>query len=72
MFAITTISSLIENQISRQQSRSNRMLQQKLLLLTCGTFDNVIRWIPPLIVSEAEIDEAVDIFSDALRSVEAS
>jgi 4-aminobutyrate aminotransferase len=42
---------------------------RKLLLLTCGTYDNVIRWIPPLIVSEKQIDEAVDIFTDALKSV---
>ena len=42
---------------------------RKLLLLTCGTFDNVIRWIPPLIVTEKEIDRAVEIFADAMRSV---
>ncbi len=42
---------------------------QKLMLLTCGTYDNVIRWIPPLVVSEKQIDEAVDIFSDALKAV---
>jgi 4-aminobutyrate aminotransferase len=42
---------------------------RKLLLLTCGTYDNVIRWIPPLIVTENEIDEAVDIFVDAMKSV---
>ena len=39
------------------------------MLLTCGTYDNVIRWIPPLIVTEKQIDEAVDIFIDALKSV---
>jgi 4-aminobutyrate aminotransferase len=42
---------------------------RKLLLLTCGTYDNVIRLIPPLIVTENEIDEAVDIFVDAMKSV---
>jgi 4-aminobutyrate aminotransferase len=42
---------------------------RKLLLLTCGTYDNVIRWIPPLVVTEKQIDEAVDIFVDSLRSV---
>ncbi len=40
-----------------------------LLLLTCGTFDNVIRWIPPLIVTEAQIDEALTIFASALDKV---
>ena len=33
-------------------------LARDLLLLTCGTYDNVIRWIPPLIVTEAQIEEA--------------
>jgi 4-aminobutyrate aminotransferase len=42
---------------------------RKLMLLTCGTFDNVIRWIPPLVVTEKQVDEAVDIFIDALKSV---
>ncbi|MBO9363095.1 MAG: hypothetical protein J7452_12935 [Thermoflexus sp.] len=26
-----------------------------LLLLTCGTYDNVIRWIPPLVVTSEQI-----------------
>jgi 4-aminobutyrate aminotransferase len=42
---------------------------RKLLLLTCGTYDNVIRWIPPLNITEDEIDMAVRIFTDAMRSV---
>jgi 4-aminobutyrate aminotransferase len=42
---------------------------RKLMLLTCGTYDNVIRWIPPLIVTEKEIDQAVSLFVVALRSV---
>src|SRR4030066_718367 len=42
---------------------------RKLMLLTCGTYDNVIRWIPPLVVTEKEIDTAVDIFTDSMRSV---
>ncbi len=44
-------------------------LDRNLLLLTCGTFENVIRWIPPLIVSKEQIDEAVSIFEGALTEV---
>jgi 4-aminobutyrate aminotransferase len=40
--------------------------ERGLLLLTCGTYDNVIRWIPPLIVSEAQINSALGIFGEAL------
>jgi 4-aminobutyrate aminotransferase len=44
----------------------NACLAEKLLLLSCGTYDNVIRLIPPLIVTEKQIDDAVDIFERAL------
>ncbi|HMQ63128.1 MAG TPA: aspartate aminotransferase family protein [Flavilitoribacter sp.] len=42
-------------------------LADRLLLLGCGSYKNVIRWIPPLVVSEEEIDEALEIFARALR-----
>jgi 4-aminobutyrate aminotransferase len=40
--------------------------EKGLLLLTCGPWDNTIRWIPPLVVTEAQIDDAMDIFAAAL------
>lgn len=43
--------------------------ERGLLLLTCGTYDNVIRWIPPLVVSQTEIDAALKIFAGALEAV---
>ena len=39
-----------------------------LLLLTCGTAHNVIRWIPPLDVTAAEVHEALGIFETALTA----
>jgi len=41
--------------------------ERGLLLLTCGTYDNTIRWIPPLNVSEQQVTDALSIFSDSLR-----
>jgi 4-aminobutyrate aminotransferase len=41
--------------------------ERGLLLLTCGTYDNVVRWIPPLIVSESQINDALGIFAGALE-----
>ncbi len=46
---------------------SRKCLEEGLMLLTCGTYSNVIRWIPPLIVTEEQIEEALDIFGEALR-----
>ncbi len=42
--------------------------ERGLLLLTCGPWDNTIRWIPPLIVDEGHIAEALNIFSQALKA----
>jgi 4-aminobutyrate aminotransferase len=47
----------------------NACFENKLMLLTCGTWDNVIRWIPPLIVTEQQVNDAVDIFAGALKAV---
>lgn len=44
-------------------------IKNNLLLLTCGSFGNVIRWIPPLIVTRTEIDLALEIFESALQQV---
>jgi 4-aminobutyrate aminotransferase-like enzyme len=43
-------------------------LNQNLLLLTCGTYLNVIRWIPPLIITKNQIKKAIDIFHLALKN----
>jgi 4-aminobutyrate aminotransferase len=40
-----------------------------LLILTCGMSGQVIRWIPPINVTTAEISEAVEIFAETVRGV---
>ena len=50
---------------------SRRAFESGLMLLTCGTYDQAIRWIPPLIVNDAQIKQALSIFGEALdRSLE--
>jgi 4-aminobutyrate aminotransferase len=44
--------------------------ERGLLLLSCGTYDNVIRWIPPLVVTESQINDALAIFSGAMKENE--
>jgi len=43
-------------------------LENGLLLLTCGPWDNALRMIPPINVSAGEVDEALQIFGAALDS----
>ena len=42
---------------------------RNMLLLTAGSWDNTIRWIPPLVVSEGQINDALGIFKEALAAV---
>lgn len=44
----------------------NACVGNGLLILTCGTYDNIIRWIPPLIINEEQLEEGLRIFEHAL------
>jgi 4-aminobutyrate aminotransferase len=39
-----------------------------LLLMNAGTYGNVIRWMPPLVVTEAEIAQALAAFGAAVKA----
>lgn len=41
--------------------------ERGLLIITCGT--NTLRFVPPLIVSEGEIEEGLEILEEAVRAV---
>ena len=44
-------------------------LSRQMMLLTAGPWDNTIRWIPPLVVTESQMNEALSIFESALAAV---
>lgn len=41
--------------------------EKGLLLLSCGTYDNILRWIPPLNVSSEQINAGLKIFGESLK-----
>ncbi|MEU6037349.1 aspartate aminotransferase family protein [Actinomadura sp. NPDC047616] len=43
-------------------------VERGLLLLTCGAYGQVVRMIPPLIVTGEQIDEALSIWSEAVTA----
>lgn len=47
----------------------SRCIEDGLLLLACGTDKNVIRFIPPTIVTKEQIDEAITILSKHLKTL---
>ncbi|WP_052512909.1 4-aminobutyrate--2-oxoglutarate transaminase [Paracoccus sanguinis] len=43
-------------------------LKRGLILLTCGVYGNVIRFLPPLTVPDAVFDEALGLLEDSIRA----
>jgi 4-aminobutyrate aminotransferase len=43
--------------------------EKGLLLLSCGTYDNTLRWIPPLNVTADQINDGLRIFGESLNEV---
>jgi 4-aminobutyrate aminotransferase len=42
--------------------------ERKLLLLSCGTYGQVVRIIPPLVTNDTEVDSAISAMGEALAS----
>ncbi len=42
--------------------------KRNMILMTAGTYDNTIRWIPPLIVSSDQMNDALGIFEESLET----
>lgn len=43
--------------------------QAGVIVLTCGTFGNVIRLLPPLVIGDDLIDEALDVLAEVLAGI---
>ena len=52
----------------RAKAVARAAYQQGLLLLTCGSYENVIRWIPPLVVNASQIEDGLEKFQAALEA----
>ncbi len=51
------------------KSLLHEAFERKLLLLTCGTYGQVVRVIPPLVTTDAEVDQAVAIIAESLAAL---
>ena len=40
-----------------------------LVVLTCGTFGNVLRFLPPLVIGDALLEEGLSILEDAFAAL---
>ncbi|RZQ60783.1 aspartate aminotransferase family protein [Amycolatopsis suaedae] len=51
------------------QAAQKAAAERGLLLLTCGAYMNVVRMIPPLVVTAEQVDEALGIWAEVVASV---
>ena len=45
-----------------------RCAEQGVITLSCGTYGNVLRLLPPLIIDDGLLDDGLDVLCEALRS----
>lgn len=50
----------------RAKATARAAFEEGLLLLVCGTFSNVVRWVPPLTITDDDLDEALTAFEKAV------
>ena len=51
------------------QAAQQEAARRGLLLLTCGAYMNVVRMVPPLVVTAEQVDEALAIWSETVAAV---
>ncbi|MGL4306682.1 MAG: 4-aminobutyrate--2-oxoglutarate transaminase [Mycobacteriaceae bacterium] len=51
------------------KSIADLCLSSGVIVLTCGTFGNVIRLLPPLVISKTLLSEALDVIDRVVRSL---
>ncbi len=68
---------LVENRTSKKPAKqaSSRVIEecyrQGVVVLKAGTYDNVVRLLPPLTIDDALLREGLDVLEKALVTVEA-
>lgn len=64
---------VVDNEGQPSPSRAEALLkaceEQGLLLLRCGLNGNIVRWLPPLIITHQQLQEATDVFQEACKQI---
>jgi 4-aminobutyrate aminotransferase/(S)-3-amino-2-methylpropionate transaminase len=58
----------IEPDAARTAAVSKACHEAGLLTLTCGTYGNVLRFLPPLVISDEDLHRGLDILRSAMRN----
>jgi len=66
---------LVEDRITKEPAPGKAKalvefcFEKGLLLLACGSFGNVIRFLMPLVITRDELDQGLDIVEEGLKSL---
>jgi 4-aminobutyrate aminotransferase/(S)-3-amino-2-methylpropionate transaminase len=71
MMAIELVNDLSEKKPAAKETKEIKVaaLKRGLLLLTCGTYDNVIRMHPSMIMPQETLEQAMDILESSVDEV---
>ena len=58
----------LEPDAAETQRIARECAAQGVLVLTCGTFGNVLRFLPPLVIGDDLLDEALDVIASVVRA----
>ena len=68
---------LVEDRATKEPAKAlaSRLIEdcykEGVLILKAGTYDNVIRFLPPLVISDALLSEGFDVLEKAFSTAEA-
>ncbi|UIJ34684.1 4-aminobutyrate--2-oxoglutarate transaminase [Allobranchiibius sp. GilTou73] len=57
-----------EPDVARTAAVAKKCHEQGVVILTCGTYGNVIRLLPPLVISDELLGEGLDVLTEAFAS----
>jgi len=57
---------LVEQSPERAKAIVDAAFERGLLLLACGLYGNVVRLLPPLTISDEELEDGLGLLDDAL------
>ncbi|HLB25912.1 MAG TPA: aspartate aminotransferase family protein [Nitrospirota bacterium] len=69
MFGVEFVKKVCEPDPAAVEALQSKCLDKGLVIIECGTHKNVVRLVPPLVTTPAQMDEALSIFEEAVRGL---
>ena len=64
----TSVLTLVPGEATLTAAVAKACIAQGVIVLTCGTYGNVIRFLPPLTIPDPLLHEGIDVLATALAA----